>query len=325
MNMVEIKSLSVNYEGENPVHAIRDVSFSIGENEFVGLVGESGSGKSTLGHAVARLEQEPAKIVEGDILIGDKRWTDMTAKELRLYRWTDIAIVLQSGMNALNPVRNIISQFRDVMKQHIKISNKNMQTRFEEVLQMVHISPIVLKRYPHELSGGMRQRVIIAMSLLLHPKLLILDEPTTALDMVVQRQIVENLKSLKDQENFSVLFISHDLGLILELADRVMVMYAGQIVEEQSAEQLLQNPLHPYTDALLKAMPSIRSQKFDSFSIQGSPPDLRHLPEGCSFAPRCPIAEKSCVTQGVPPLYTINDGTSKFRCYVTRRGYVPDE
>jgi peptide/nickel transport system ATP-binding protein len=254
MTVLSVDHLEVNYGTKAPVFAVRNVSLEVQHQEFVGLVGESGCGKSTLGFAIARLERPPAYIRGGSIVINGEDWMTMPDEELRRHRWRDVAIVLQSGMNALNPVMTIEAQFRDVMMQHTSLSRAQILQRSMDVLDMAHIARNTLKRYPHELSGGMKQRVVIAMAFLLHPKLVILDEPTTALDMVVQRQIMDNLTELRQHEQFSVLLISHDLGLVLELCDRVLVMYAGQIVEENTTDSLLEQAWHPYTRALMQAL-----------------------------------------------------------------------
>lgn len=314
MSLLDVKDLSVDYGRRSPVHAVRSVSFALEDNEFVGLVGESGCGKSTLGFAVARLERSPARLVGGTISLDGRDWHSAREEDLRPVRWTTLSIVMQSGMNALNPVMSIYAQFKDVMVQHGHWSAGEMQKRAEEVLEMVNIPASVLKRYPHELSGGMKQRVAIALALVLRPKLIIMDEPTTALDMVVQRQIMDNLKALREQQAFSVLFISHDLGLVLELADRVLVMYAGQIVEDQSSEGMLDHPLHPYTRELMKSLPDPGNLRHGLSGIPGSPPNLRTLPVGCSFAPRCPVAQPSCSTLE-PELDTLSAGL--VRCPIT--------
>ncbi len=314
MTLVAVQDLSVDYGRLKPVRAVRDVSLTIAENEFVGLVGESGCGKSTLGFAIARLERPPARIVSGRVVIDDLDWTNTDAKTLRPHRWQDVSVVLQSGMNALNPVMTIGSQFRDVMVQHASVSPDEVLQRSYEVLDMVNVSRQVIGRYPHELSGGMKQRVVIAMSMLLRPRLIIMDEPTTALDMVVQRQILENLKRIREQQSFSLLFISHDLGLVLELVDRVVVMYAGQVVEVQDAESLLDSPIHPYTRALLRSLPDAQRDGGTFEGIPGTPPDLREELRGCAFAPRCPLVQAKCQTTS-PPLVAV--GTAQVRCLVT--------
>ncbi|MCY0878727.1 MAG: ABC transporter ATP-binding protein [Firmicutes bacterium] len=313
MSLLSVEGLKVTYGLRNPVYAVRGVSFEIFEEEFVGLVGESGCGKSTLGFAIARLERPPARIAGGRVVLDGRDWTAMSERELRPHRWKDVSVVLQSGMNALNPVMTIEAQFRDVMVQHTDWSEPAIRQRALEVLDMVHIDRDILFRYPHELSGGMKQRVVIAMAFLLHPKLIILDEPTTALDMVVQREIMDNLMELRGREKFSLLFISHDLGLVLEISDRVLIMYAGQIVEENRAENLLEYGLHPYTQALMRSLPVPGSDAREFHGLRGSPPNLRQMPKGCAFAPRCDLVTAEC-HEVEPDLEDING--AKVRCHV---------
>lgn len=313
--VVEVDRLFVNYGERHPVQAVRDLSLTILEDEFVGLVGESGCGKSTLGMAIARLERPPARIVRGHIRIGNRDWTELSGEELRKERWTEVAVVLQSGMNALNPIMTIRAQFEDVMREHTRMTRAEMRGRAQEMMHMVEIDPKVLERYPHELSGGMKQRVALALALVLNPKLVIMDEPTTALDVVVQRQILENLRSLRRQQAFAMLFISHDLGVILELCDRVAVMYAGQIVESNHASRMLKASWHPYTRALMRALPDPDSPVGVYEGIPGSPPDLHDIPKGCPFAPRCPLRTPACL-EAPPPLERF--GNLELRCFVTR-------
>jgi len=342
--LVEVSGLSVDYGRADPVHAVRDVSLTIEENQFVGLVGESGCGKSTLAMAIARLERPPARIVAGRIRIGGEAWvspaagaateptqataaadpppardpgrrTALSTDEIRARRWAEVAIVLQSGMNALNPIMTIGAQFEDAMREHARMTPGQMQARAEETMRMVQVDPAVLRRYPHELSGGMKQRAAIALALCLHPRLVIMDEPTTALDVVVQRQILENLKELRRQQPFAMLFVSHDLGLILELCDRVVVMYAGQVVETSPSAHMLSGARHPYTRALIESLPDPETPTAGYTGIPGTPPELRHIPQGCMFAPRCTRRVEACQTTA-PPLERFGD--VELRCLVAR-------
>ena len=313
--LVEVEGLNVDYGRSDPVHAVRDVSLTIEENQFVGLVGESGCGKSTLAMAIARLERPPARLAGGRICIAGRDWTALDVESIRRARWDEVAIVLQSGMNALNPIMTIGAQFEDVMREHTGMSRPQMLQRAEEMVGMVQIDPAVLRRYPHELSGGMKQRVAIGLALVLKPRLVIMDEPTTALDVVVQRQILENLKALRREQAFSMLFVSHDLGLILELCERVIVMYAGQVVEMNRSAAMLEHALHPYTRALLNALPDPESATAGYTGIPGTPPELRRIPAACMFAPRCPLRLPACV-EAEPPLERFGDAA--LRCIVTR-------
>lgn len=296
--LLEVQHLTVTYDA---VHAVRDVSFQLESGEILGIVGESGSGKSTLGYAVTKLLRPPGAIDSGRVLFEGQDLVPMSEKQLRPKRWSEIAVVMQSGMNALNPVTTIRKQFEDAILTHQPLGRTAIDDRVREMLQLVNIEARYADHYPHELSGGMKQRVAIAMALVLDPKLIIFDEPTTALDVVVQRFIVQNLKMLRKRYNFSALFISHDLGTVLEIADRVAVMYGGKIVEIQRARDLLRNPRHPYTEALLRCFPDPRSDVIEVVGIPGTPPDLADLREGCAFAPRCARAFDPCPT--ITPAY----------------------
>lgn len=291
MALLEVQHLTVTYGN---VRAVRDVSVSLEPGEILGIVGESGSGKSTLGYAIAKLLRSPGEIAAGRVLFEGADLVPMPEKEFKKKRWVELAVVMQSGMNALNPVTTIRRQFEDAIRAHQPMTSAQMSARVREMLQLVNIDPRYADNYPHELSGGMKQRVAIALALVLDPKLIIFDEPTTALDVVVQRYIVQNLKMLRARYNFSALFISHDLGTVLEIADRVAVMYAGQLVEVQSTRGLLKSPRHPYTKALLQCFPDPRSQSIEVKGIPGTPPDLADLKPGCPFAPRCAFAIDRC-------------------------------
>ncbi len=289
--LLDVQHLTVTY---GSVHAVRDVTFALQSGEILGIVGESGSGKSTLGYAVTKLLRPPGAIHSGKVLFEGDDLVLMTEAQLRRRRWSEIAVVMQSGMNALNPVATIKKQFEDAILAHQPMGQSNMRDRIREMLQLVNIEERYAEHYPHELSGGMKQRVAIALALVLDPKLIVFDEPTTALDVVVQRYIVQNLKMLRQRYNFSALFISHDLGTVLEIADRVAVMYGGKIVEVQDSVSLLTNPRHPYTEALLKCFPDPRSDMIEVTGIPGTPPDLADLKPGCAFEPRCHRAIELC-------------------------------
>ncbi|HEV2661397.1 MAG TPA: ABC transporter ATP-binding protein [Ktedonobacteraceae bacterium] len=326
--LLEVKNLNVDYLAANgTVHAVTDVSFTLRRGEILGLAGESGSGKSTLAYAITRLLRPPAQITSGEILYypGDTRKQDDahvtpkkgwhgfgSAKEhlredgaidllqlspahLRAIRWNDLAIVFQSAMNALNPVLTVGSQIMDVLHTHRPEMRANARKqRASELLQLVGIAPDRLRSYPHELSGGMRQRAIIAIALALSPEILIMDEPTTALDVVVQRDILNKIMRLREEFGFSVIFITHDLSLLLELADHVAIMYAGRIVEKAAQRALYQHPRHPYSYGLLHSFPTLQGPRQKMTGIPGSPPDLRNVPSGCAFHPRCPAAFPAC-------------------------------
>lgn len=298
MTLLDVQHLTVAYgKQDTGVLAVRDVSFSLEPGEFLGIVGESGSGKSTLGYAISKLLRPPGQIVDGHVTFDNRDLLSMPSRELRKVRWAELAIVMQSGMNALNPVLSIRRQFEDTILSHVAMSRRDIELRVRELLDMVEIDPAFMHRFPHELSGGMKQRVSIALALALNPKLIIFDEPTTALDVVVQRSIVQNLKELQRQQGFAALFISHDLGTVLEIADRVAVMYAGEFVEIQTAPRLLEHPQHPYTQALLRCFPDPQSERLEIMGIPGTPPDLKSPPPGCPFAPRCSHVTSRCETE----------------------------
>jgi peptide/nickel transport system ATP-binding protein len=287
--LLELRRLVVEYGyGPRPARAVDGVDLAVHQGEVLGLAGESGCGKTTIANAVMQILRPPAKIAGGSILFDGEDILGKREEELRRYRWRNVSMVLQSAMNALNPVMRIGDQFVDAMQAHEKIHRKQALTRAGELLEHVGIDPRRVSSYPHQLSGGMRQRVVIGMALALEPELIILDEPTTALDVVVQREILQQVAALKRDFGFAVLFITHDLSLLLEFADRIAIMYAGEIVETASAERLGAEPLHPYTQGLLKSFPPLKGPRTTLTGIAGSPPDLRDPPSGCRFHPRCP-------------------------------------
>jgi len=308
MALLHVENLTVAYgSATTGVLAVRDVSFVLEAGEFLGIVGESGSGKSTLGYAVSKLLRPPGQVVAGRVEFEGRNVFALSNQDLRKLRWADLSIVMQSGMNALNPVLTVRRHFEDTIRAHRAMSHGDMARRIRELLAMVEIDESFMHRYPHELSGGMKQRVSIALALVLNPKLIIFDEPTTALDVVVQRSIVQNLKALQRQYGFAALFISHDLGTVLEIADRVAVMYAGEFVEIQSARKLLAHPMHPYTRALLRCFPDPQAKHLEIMGIPGTPPDLKSPPPGCPFAPRCEQVMAQCKEQ--KPVYVDLGGT----------------
>ena len=306
--LLEIKGLAVDYgTGASAVHAVNSVDLVIRRGEAVGIAGESGSGKSTLAHAVARLLREPARTSAGEVWYhppgGDAPSEPvdvlkLSGRALRRFRWREVAVVLQSAMNALNPVLSVRAQLTDVLRAHQpELGRAQRVARAAELLEAVGVSPDRLSAYPHELSGGMRQRTVIAMALALRPRLIIMDEPTTALDVVTQRQIVDELSSLRRQFGFAMIFITHDLSLLLETADTIAVMYAGRVVEHASADDIHRRPAHPYTVGLLNSFPPLSGPRRTLTGIPGTPPDMRRLGPGCPFAPRCSRADSTCRQQ----------------------------
>ncbi len=298
--VLEIKDLSVSYQTPSGfVEAVRGVNLTLYPEEIIGLVGESGSGKSTMAFAVMRLLKGEATVTGGLIKVLGKDVYSLNKKELRLFRWDQMAMVFQSAMSALNPVMTVEKQIFDTILSHRpQMSRQEVRTRAEELMDMVRIDRKHLKSFPHELSGGMRQRIVIAIAIALHPKMVIMDEPTTALDVVVQRSILNQIKEIQKTEKFSILFISHDFSLVAEMATRVAIMYAGRIVEMTDSQTLkLGERHHPYTDGLLRAIPQLTSEDVVIEGISGNPPDLKLLPSGCAFHPRCALAMERCKTE----------------------------
>ena len=300
--LLDIRDLSITYRsGEGDVRAVRGVDLALHPGSIVGLAGESGCGKSTLAYGCVRLLRPPAVISGGSVTYHGRRISadgvdvlSATPAQLRALRWREIAIVFQSAMNALNPVLRISDQLEDALRVHLPLHAEELRERVRTMIELVGIPAARLRSYPHELSGGMRQRVMIAMALAVEPEIVIMDEPTTGLDVVVQKEILRQVFELRDRLGFSVLFITHDLSLLLEVADRVVIMYAGQVVESAPTAELRTGPAHPYTRALLGSFPRLRGERRKLSGVPGSPPDLRGDLSGCPFIPRCAFAEDGC-------------------------------
>jgi peptide/nickel transport system ATP-binding protein len=295
------------------VLAVDQVSFDVDPGEFVAIVGESGCGKSTLLFAIAQLLAPPAMISGGSVEFRGRNLVGLTDKQLAAVRWLNMSVVMQSAMNALNPVKTIGAQFKDAMRAHGITAKEPIADRSAEVLKMVGIDPIHLRSYPHQLSGGMRQRSMIAMAMLFTPDLVIMDEPTSALDVVAQRSLMVQIKELQQELGFAVIFVTHDMSLVSHFSDRLMVMYAGQVAEFGTTRAVFDAPMHPYSSGLMDAFPSIRGPKVPLTGIPGTPPNLANPPAGCRFAPRCPKVMDRCLTEQ-PVLYEI-DGT-QVRCFL---------
>ena len=319
MSLLSVRDLAIEYRSRRgPVQAVRGVSFDVAPGETVSIIGESGSGKTTLAVGLIGLSPRSARVTRGEILFdregGAMNVLDMEPDELRRFRWRDTAMVFQSALNSFNPVISIWSQFLDTARAHGMSDAKTVRQRADELLELVNLDPDrVLRAYAHELSGGMKQRVLIALSLLLGPRLLILDEPTTALDILTQRAIIDLLRDLRAKLGFAMVFISHDLSLAAELADRVLTMYAGRIVEEARVGDLFYRPRHPYSVGLLRAVPRVSGELGALASIPGTTPDLVHPPSGCAYHPRCPFATDRCTTED-PALVAVDSPQHRAAC-----------
>ncbi len=295
MAILEIRDLKVHYLTKNgPAQAVDSVSFSVEKNKTLGLIGESGCGKTTTARAIMKFVKEPGKIVGGEIIFKGKDILKMSDAELRDIRGNELTIVRQEAQNALNPVMTIGDQIAEVIIEHEKVDRNTAWKRAEKQLDLVGISHKRAKSFPHELSGGMRQRGMIAIATACNPDFIIMDEPITGLDVIVQRQLLTLINDLRGKLNLTALFIAHDLSVISETCDEVVVMYAGKVMEKADVVSLYKNPLHPYTQALIHSYPSIRGEKRDLTSIPGSPPRLIDPPKGCRFHPRCKFAIDRC-------------------------------
>lgn len=321
MGILQVENLSVEYETKDQIiKAVNDVSFEVKDDETFGLVGESGCGKSTVAKSILRILPENGKVTEGSIKLVKPDIDIATASnsDLRDVRWNDISLIAQSSMNALDPVYTIGDQINEAFKQHKDMSQKSMTKRNEQLFEMVGLDKEHLDSYPHQLSGGMRQRAMIAMALALEPSLVIADEPTTALDVITQDHILKEIIDVRKRLESSMIMITHDISVVAESCDRVGVMYGGQLVESGPVEKVFTDPEHPYTWGLLNAFPTIEGEKKSLITMTGSPPNLSAPPTGCNFYDRCPYRKDIC--KHSDPDYTNHGNNHQAACFVTEEG-----
>ncbi len=321
--VLKLENLNAGYQIKKGfVKAVDGISFELKKGEFLGIAGESGCGKSTLAYAIMNLMRDNARIKSGSIVLNDVDIAQKDEEAMKKIRWVDLSMVFQSAMNALNPVLKIGDQLTDAIFAHDKNATKETaEKRAKEVMNLVDISPDRFDSYPHQLSGGMKQRVMIAMALILQPDLIIMDEPTTALDVVVQRTIIEKIQELQKQFDFAVIFITHDLSLLVEISHKLAIMYAGKIIEFGAAEKVFTKHLHPYTEGLMSSFPSLTGPIIRMGGIDGKPPDLLNPPQGCRFAPRCNQAMDICF-KDYPERYETGDHYVHCHLYNTKGGDV---
>ena len=310
--LLEVKDLRVSFftpAGE--VKAVGGISYELNDGEVMGIVGESGSGKSVEAYSIIGLLQSPGKVVGGSILFEGENVLEFSEQRMRNFRGNEVSMIFQNPMTCLNPVYTIGNQLIEALRCHNEeVTHKEAYDRAREMLELVgiHDSARRMKQYPHELSGGMRQRVMIAMGLICSPKLLIADEPTTALDVTIQAQILELMKDIRQKTGMAIIFITHNLGVVADICDKISVMYAGKIVEQGSVDDIFYNPSHPYTKGLLRSMPRVDAEQYERLiPIEGTPVDMLNPPEGCPFGPRCEHCMKVCLKHN-PPNISISDG-----------------
>lgn len=294
MSVLDVRDLTIQYltEQGDTLLAVEGISFSLAQGRSLGLVGESGCGKTTVMLSLMRLLPEAGRIVNGQVLFDGCDLLQVSEREIQSVRWNDIAMVFQGAMNALNPVRTVESQIVEVLQWHnITNSPRDARQRAGELLELVGIPAKRGRQYPHQFSGGMKQRAVIAMALACNPRVLIADEPTTALDVMIQAQIIELLETLQKELNLALVIVTHDLGVVAEMCDDVLVMYGGMLVEYADSDTIFNHPRHPYTQRLLKAFPDIAEPGSELASIPGNPPRLDALPPGCRFQPRCDLSQ----------------------------------
>lgn len=321
--LLEVRNLQTQFRTEDGVvKSVDDVSFRLNAGEVLGIVGESGCGKSVTSYSIMGLIDPPGEVTGGEIWLEDRDLTKLSKKQLRKIQGKEMAMIFQEPLTSLNPLLTVGLQISEVLTRHKRLSRREVKEQSIEMLRQVGIPrpDKVYHSYPHELSGGMRQRVMIAIALSCGPKLLIADEPTTALDVTIQAQILRLMKELRDNLNTSIMLITHDLGVVAEMADRVIVMYAGQVVEEGDVYDIYRSPKHPYTRGLMNSTPKLNDVRKTLGSIPGTVPPLSNMPSGCRFHPRCPFAHEKCKTEA-PKLEQLNSG-AQVRCWLHQEGEV---
>ena len=319
MSVLHVRDLKTTFSIKaGVVRAVDDVSFSLMQGETLGIVGESGSGKTSIALSICRLLPPEGRVISGQIMMDGVDLLSLCDEDFRLRRWKDISIIFQGAMNALNPVMKVGEQISEVIMLHSACSYDEARDKAKELFRMVEIDSGRIDTYPHEFSGGMRQRAIIAMALACGPRIVIGDEPTTGLDVMVQAQVLDLMDRLRREERMSMILITHDLSVLGEIADRVAVMYAGKIVESGSTEEILQRGVHPYTRLLARSFPDVHGSREMVASIPGNPPNLISPPSGCRFHPRCPVSSEICSNE--EPVFRDLGGGHMAACHLVKDG-----
>ena len=318
--LLEVRNLSVEYHSSGRVvHAVNGLNLSIGEGETLGFVGETGAGKTSTALAILRILPQPlSRVTSGELIYKGKDLMEYDAKTMRQVRGKEIAMIFQDPMTSLDPVKRVSDQIEEMLRLHEKLSKKELHEKALQMLEVVGIDRNRGNEYPHQFSGGMKQRVVIAIALSCNPALLIADEPTTALDVTIQAQVLELMKELKEKFNMSMIMITHDLGIVAEICDNVAIMYAGNVVEYGTVREIYNSVAHPYTQALFDSIPVLDEEQEELKVIKGFTPDPTNIPTGCAFHPRCPYATERCGTD-VPPEVSLT-GTHKVRCHLFEGG-----
>lgn len=303
MTLLKVQDLSVEYHTDSGIYlAVEDLFFTLAEGKSLGIVGESGCGKTTAMMALMRLLPEAGRIVDGEVIFENIDLLQLSPKEMREYRWLKMSMIFQGAMNALNPVRTVGSQIAEALREHNTVPKGEIRQEVLRLLDLVGVARSRTEQYPHQYSGGMRQRAMIAMALACRPKIVLADEPTTALDVMIQAQMLDLLQELQKELGLSIIMVTHDLGVVAELCDDVLVMYGGKLAEYASADIIYNQSLHPYTQRLLSAFPDINEPRAELSSIPGHPPALNALPPGCRFEPRCDLADEGCKLKAPEPV-----------------------